>query len=99
MLAVAIIVAGILGLVALMNPRWGLYGFWFLTLLYPTKLLYALLPFNVHFDDLFLLWLTLACVRMAPPDVFASRPVRLAGMWYLTVLLGTAVGMVTAPSY
>lgn len=99
MLAIVIIAGSIVAAITFLNPRAGAYIFWTLYWCYPTSALHALLPLNMRFDDLFLLYLTLCCLRVAPPDVLASRTFRIALVWFLAIVFGNIVGVLTGPDY
>ncbi len=90
----AAIYAG-LGLIALVKPKWGAYLLWVATWGYPLGLLQGLLPFNVRFDDLFLLWV-LACVALLHRKPRTTQLVLLLIVaWSLLRVFSNGVGLVT----
>lgn len=99
MLAFVIMAGGVVAAITFLNPRVGCYVFWFLWMCYPTSLLYGIMPLNARFDDLFLVFLTLCCIRVAPPDVLTSRSFRIAVLWFSALFLGNLVGVLTSPDY
>ncbi|MEE8170938.1 MAG: hypothetical protein V3T70_10355 [Phycisphaerae bacterium] len=99
MIAIGIVLATLIALLVFASPRAGFLLFWFVTWLYPTGLLHGILPLNIRLDDLFIIWLTVACIRIMPPDVVTSRSFRIASLWFLSIVLGNMVGYLTAPPY
>jgi hypothetical protein len=61
--------------------------------------LYNTLPFAVRWDDAYLVWLTICCLRTMPNDVVRATSVRMAFCWFASILLGNMVGMATGPGY
>jgi len=99
MIVVGIILGFFVAVMAFLTPKWAFYLFWPVTWCYPTSLLYGALPFNIRFDDLFMVWLTIACLRVLPPDVLPSRSFRVALIWFLSITFGAMAGLLTSESY
>jgi O-antigen ligase len=84
-----------LGVVALVKPKWGAYLLWVATWAYPIGLLQGLLPFNVRFDDLLLLWV-LACVALLHRKPSTTQLILLLiAVWSLLRVFSNTVGLVT----
>jgi hypothetical protein len=89
----------ILAIVAVIRPKIGAYGLWATSWLYPIGLLHALLPLNIRFDDLYLLWVTLVVfISSAGKYSPKSRVLLLSVLWFLAILLGNIVGLLTGPA-
>lgn len=98
-LAIGAILAILVTLLAFVAPKWALFLFWPVTWCYPTSLLYQTLPFNIRFDDVFVIWLSFVSLRALPPDVLASRSFKVALVWFLSITLGCVIGLLGSESY
>lgn len=86
-----------LAVVALIRPKWGVYLIWVATWGYPLGLLQGLLPFNVRFDDLFILWLVL-CVGLLHRKPSGSHLIlTLIVLLFIARVISNTVGVVTGP--
>lgn len=85
-----------LALVTLVRPRWGVFCFWSASWCYPINLLQGLLPLNIRFDDLLLIWCTI-CVSLLPRPIWRpkSQLLPLLWVWWLAWLLGNLSGWLT----
>lgn len=99
MISVAVTIYVLVAIIAVVRPKIGVYAIWFTSWLYPIGLLHALLPLNIRFDDLYLLWITLV-VFIASIGKYdtKSRVLILSILWFLAILFGNAVGVLTGPT-
>lgn len=96
MIALFAIAYCVVALIALIRPRWGVYCFWTATWCYPLGLLQGLLPLNVRFDDLLLVWVALCATFVGQgPWRVKSIIVPVLFLWLLSNALGNLTGWVT----
>lgn len=100
MIAVFACIYIIAAIIALIKPKIGVHAVWTLVWLYPVGRLHALLPLHVRFDDLFLVWISLVVfLRCSDPNDKSSVIVRLAFLWFVAIVLGNLVGLMTGAGY
>ncbi len=99
MIPVAVSIYIVMAIIAVLRPKIGVYALWATSWLYPIGLLHALLPLNIRLDDLYLLWVTLL-VFISSSGKYnpKSRVYLLSVLWFLAILLGNIVGLLTGPA-
>jgi hypothetical protein len=81
-----------LALAALVAPRLGLSVMWFILFLYPTSLLYGLMPLDIRFDDLWVVMVFLLAIFYSGGVRSHRWLLALAIFWWLSIFVGDTAG-------
>ena len=87
-------------IISVIKPKIVVHALWLLIWLYPIGTLHALLPLNIRFDDILLLWLSLVVfIRPSGGNDSSSYMVKLSFLWFIAIVLGNLVGLMTEGGY
>lgn len=94
--SLVVCVFAVMAVVTAIRPRAGANLLWFAVWLYPTTLMYGLLPLDIRLDDLFIVYTFIICLAWYPRRArkpFHGAATTLAAAWFLVQLIGNLSGM------
>jgi hypothetical protein len=88
-----IILLGLSAAAGILRPQLGAVLIWTFAWLYPNSLLYDILPLNIRFDDLWVVYMFLVCLFLYRHGTGLGRLTWLAIAWWLSIFLGNMTGL------
>jgi len=88
----------ILYIIAALKPKLGAYLIWPAMWLYPGGLLHSLLPLNMRFDDIYIIWVPFVIfIYSFGKKEQKSKVLLFAWLWFFAILMGNITGSLGTP--
>ncbi len=93
-LSIVITFFGLASIIGILRPRLGAVLLWLFPWVYPNTLLYNTLPFNIRFDDLWVMYMFVVCFLLYRQGTVLGKVFWLSVFWWVALFIGNLVGVI-----